>query len=72
MPATSVLANLVLHPVVLIDILWRNLFKFEIQLIFTELFCYLDGGDIWFAHSCPSVCLNIRLSVSPLQIVSAQ
>ena len=38
------------------------MFKFEIQLISTELLCYL--------HGCLSVCLYIRLSVCPSQMVS--
>ena len=46
------------------------MFKFEIQLISTELLCYLHGETYRFSNSCLSVCLYIRLSVCPSQMVS--
>ena len=46
------------------------MFKFEIQLISTELLCYLHGETYGFSHSCLSVFLYIRLSVCPSQMVS--
>ena len=39
------------------------MFKFEIQLISTELLGYLHGETYRFSQSCLSVCISVCLSV---------